>query len=96
MQCTGRLPALSNPSLHNALKSGARQPLVLYEQDVARMEGVVAKLREALNYSYWCLGALHRLASHNRPLHLLNLEEQLFKAVHMALNDTCRDSTFFI
>ena len=50
--------ALVNPSLHNTLKSGARQPRVLCEHpDIARMEGVVARLREALNYSCWCLGA---------------------------------------
>ena len=29
-------------------------------------------------------------------MHLLDLEEQLFKAVRMALNDTCRDSTYVV
>ena len=74
--------ALFNPSLYNALKSGTRQPRVLCEHpDVARMKRVVARLQEALNYSYWCLGALHLLASCNLLSHLLDLEEQLFKAV---------------
>ena len=67
--------ALVNPSLHT-LKSGARQPHVLHEHsDIARMEGIVARLREALNDSYWCLRALDLLASHSLPLHLLDLEE---------------------
>ncbi|MPC73963.1 hypothetical protein E2C01_068305 [Portunus trituberculatus] len=38
-------------------------------------------------------GAIHRLAAHNIPAHLLDLEEQFFKAVRMVLNDACRDST---
>ena len=37
--------ALVNPSLHNALKSGARQPCVLREHpDIARIEEVVTRL----------------------------------------------------
>ncbi|MPC51925.1 hypothetical protein E2C01_045782 [Portunus trituberculatus] len=39
------------------------------------------------------VGAMYLLAARNLPAHLLDLEEQLFKAVCVALNDTCRDST---
>ena len=60
------------------------------------MEGVVARFRDALNYSYWCLGALHLLAARNLPTPLLDMEEQLFKAVRLALNDACKDSTYVI
>ena len=41
-------------------------------------------------------GALHLLTSCNLPLHLLDLEEQLFKAICMGLNDACRDSTYVV
>ncbi|MPC48796.1 hypothetical protein E2C01_042579 [Portunus trituberculatus] len=89
--------ALVNPSLHTALNPSAREPRFLREHlEVARMEGMVAKSRDALNYSFWCLGAMHLLAAHNLPAHLLDLEEQLFKAVCMALNDACRDSSSII
>ncbi|MPC46734.1 hypothetical protein E2C01_040460 [Portunus trituberculatus] len=89
--------ALVNSSLHAALLPSAREPRVLREHaEVARMEGVVARSRYALNYSFWCLGAMHLLAACNLPAPLLDLEEQLFKAVRMALNDACRGSTCVI
>ena len=84
-----------NPNLHLAMNTGSREPRVLRDlSEVSRMEGVVDRSRDALNYSYWCLGALHLLAARNLPPHLLDMEEQLFKAVRMALNDSCRDSTY--
>ncbi|MPC81214.1 hypothetical protein E2C01_075821 [Portunus trituberculatus] len=60
------------------------------------MEGVVTRSRDALNYSFWCLGAMHLLAAHNLPAPLLDLEKQLFKAIYMALNDACKDATHVI
>ncbi|MPC60997.1 hypothetical protein E2C01_055059 [Portunus trituberculatus] len=89
--------ALVNPSLHATLNSSPREPRVQLEHpEVARMEGVVTKFRDALNYSFWCLGTMHLLVGRNLPVHLLDLEEQLFKAVRMVLNDACRDSTYVI
>ncbi|MPC64158.1 hypothetical protein E2C01_058270 [Portunus trituberculatus] len=60
------------------------------------MERVVARSRDALNYSFWWLGAMHLLAARHLPASLLDLEEQLFKAIRLALNDACRDSTYVI
>ncbi|MPC21707.1 hypothetical protein E2C01_014701 [Portunus trituberculatus] len=60
------------------------------------MEGVVTRSRDALNYSFWCLGAMHLLAAHNLNTHLLDLKDQIFKAVCMAFNDACRDSAYVI
>ncbi|MPC67287.1 hypothetical protein E2C01_061460 [Portunus trituberculatus] len=92
-----RKAALVNPSLHAALHCSAREPCVLREHpEVARMEGVVARSRDTLNYSFWCSGDMHLLAARHLPALLLDLEEQLFKAVCMALNDACRDSTYVI
>ncbi|MPC52488.1 hypothetical protein E2C01_046358 [Portunus trituberculatus] len=57
---------LVNPSLHAALNPSAREPCVLCEHpEVAKMEGVVTRSRDALNYSFWCLGAMHLLATRN-------------------------------
>ena len=42
-----------NPTLHLALNPGSRDPRVLRDlPEVARMEGVVDRSRDALNYSY--------------------------------------------
>ncbi|MPC29285.1 hypothetical protein E2C01_022510 [Portunus trituberculatus] len=60
------------------------------------MEGVVTRSRDALNYSFWRLGAMHLLEARNLPAPLLVLEEQLFKAIRMALNDACKDLTYVI
>lgn len=84
-----------NPNLHGALNPGSKEPRITRAHlDVSRMEDAVARSRDALNYTYWCLGALHLLAATNLPQPLLDLEEQLFKAVRMALNDLCRDTTY--
>ncbi|MPC24917.1 hypothetical protein E2C01_018010 [Portunus trituberculatus] len=39
---------------------------------------------------------MHLLAACNLSAYLLDLVEQLFEAVHMMLNDTCRDLTYVI
>ncbi|MPD03354.1 hypothetical protein E2C01_098987 [Portunus trituberculatus] len=89
--------ALVSPNLHAVLHPSAREPHILREHpEVARMEGVVARSRDALNYSFWCLGVMHLLTARNLPASLLDLEEQLFKAVRLALNDACRDLTYVI
>lgn len=88
-------PVPVNPNLRHALLTGSREPKVIRPvPEVARMEGTVDRSRNALNYAYWCLGALHRLATRNLPAQCLEMEEQLFKGVRMALNDACRDFTF--
>lgn len=86
-----------NPNIHGALHSGSKEPRIIRDHlDVSRMEGTVARSRDALNYTYWCLGALHLLAARHLPQPLLDLEHQLFKAVRLALNDICRDTTYVI
>ncbi|MPC39506.1 hypothetical protein E2C01_033043 [Portunus trituberculatus] len=71
-----RKAALVNPSLHATLHPIARELRIIREHpEVAKMEGVVARSRDALNYCFWCLGAMHLLVACNLPAPLLDLEE---------------------
>ena len=88
-------PASVNPSLLSALQPDSREPhITLSHGDVLRLEKLIARSHDAINFSYWCLGALHLLAERNLPTQISSTEERVFKSARLALHDICRDTTY--
>ena len=85
-----------NPDLALALTTRGKEPqVVVPSADMTRLEGVLARSREAQNFTFWCMGAFYRLLSSLHPgLEDRMLADQLFKSIQMAMVDMAKDSAF--
>ena len=85
-----------NPDLALAMTTkGKEPPVVVHSSDMSRLEGTLARSREAQNFAFWCMGAFYRLLYSLHPAleHRL-LADQLFKSIQMAMVDMSQDSAF--
>ncbi|MPC54959.1 hypothetical protein E2C01_048889 [Portunus trituberculatus] len=87
--------AMVNPKFHNTSNPGARESCITHgHQELARMEEVVARSKDTLNYSFLVLRAPSPFAACYLLPPLLDLKEQSFKAIRIILNYVSRDYTY--
>ena len=69
--------------------------MVVQHADMTRLEGVLARQREAQNFHFWGIRACYRLLSSLQPgKEDRLLAEQLFRSIQLAMVDTAKDLTF--
>ena len=87
-----------NPELALALTNRGKDPQVMVQHaDMTRLEGIVARLREVQNFTFWCMGAFFRLFSSLQPGGEDKLMgDQLFTSIQKAMVDMAKDSAFVL
>ena len=83
-----------NPDLASALTIKSGEPRASVAQaDLARLETSLAHLREAQNFTFWCLGAFFRLfRSLPAPVDSQAMGERLFRSIQRAMVDQASGS----
>ena len=85
-----------NTDLALALTTKGKEPQVVVQHaDMTRLEGVLARQREAQNFLFWGIGAFYWLLSSLQPGQEDRLlADQLFRSIQLAMVDTAKDSAF--
>lgn len=85
-----------NTDLALALTTKGKEPQVVVQHaDMSRLEGTLARQREAQNFLFWAIGAFYRLFSSLQPDQEEKLlADQLFRSIQFAMVDTVQDSAF--
>ncbi len=64
---------------------------------MSSLEGVLTRMREAQNFSFWILGAFYcLLQSMMLPPATMAMADQLFKSLQIAMVDQAKDSAFAV
>ncbi|MPC22298.1 hypothetical protein E2C01_015309 [Portunus trituberculatus] len=85
-----------NRDLALALTIKGKDPQVVVQHaDMSRLEGILARQREAQNFLFWAIGAFYRLVSSLQPDQKEKLlADQLFCSTQFAMVDTAQDLAF--